>query len=719
MTESGTPDTQNGGARLHKALRLSDVFAISTGGMLGSGLFLLPGLAYAAAGPSAVLAYFVAALLVIPAMVSKAELATAMPRAGGAYYFLDRSLGPIVGTIGGLGTWVAQVLKNTFVLIGMGAYLGLFFDVEIRPIAVGLTVFFLVLNVVGAKETGGLQKALVLVLMAFCVLFVGGGAWDLATSDAPPTQRLGGFMPGGVESFVATVGLVFVSFAGLTKAASVSEEVREPDRNIPRGMALSLATVTFVYVAGVFLMAEVLGGDALSGDLVPVASAGERIFDWMPGRSGVVLVVVAAVVAFASAANAGVMAASRYLLAMGRDGLVPPALGRVGRFHTPTLGVLATSGLMILLILTMDVMSVAKLASAFQLMIFGLVNLAVIVMRESGLEAYDPGFRSPLYPWLQIVGLLAPILLIATMGFMPMAFTVVLVGACLAWYFWYARDRVTRGGALLFWFERLGQQRFEGLDRELRTIMKEKGLRAGDPFDEVVARAAVVDPEEKVGFEHVVRRASAELAKRLPATADKLRHGFMEGTRIGMTPVAHGVALPHLRLPGLDSPEIVLARSRVGITMDVAGDLPEQPQRVHAAFFLVSPEEDAKQHLRILAQIAGRVDDDEFMGAWLSATSEHELKEAVLRDERFLGLVLEEGTRSAPLIGSRVADLDLPDGCLLALVARDGATLIPGARTRLRDGDRLTLIGEPEVLGEVTERWGEPSAEASEARSSG
>ncbi|MEX2573063.1 MAG: amino acid permease, partial [Balneolaceae bacterium] len=109
--------------RLRKELNLFDVYAISTGAMFSSGFFLLPGLASAEAGPAVVLAYFIGGIMVLPAMLSASELATAMPRAGGPYYFLDRSLGPMIGTVGGLGTWFALIFKSAFALIGMGAYL--------------------------------------------------------------------------------------------------------------------------------------------------------------------------------------------------------------------------------------------------------------------------------------------------------------------------------------------------------------------------------------------------------------------------------------------------------------------------------------------------------------------------------------------------------------------------------------------------------------------
>ena len=129
--------------RLKKELSLFGVYAIATGTTLSAGFFLLPGLAAAEAGPAVVLCYLIAALLLLPATFSIVELATAMPRAGGAYYFLDRSLGPLAGTIGGFGTWLALVLKAAFALIGLGAYVALVFqDAPVMLIAAGLAVLF-------------------------------------------------------------------------------------------------------------------------------------------------------------------------------------------------------------------------------------------------------------------------------------------------------------------------------------------------------------------------------------------------------------------------------------------------------------------------------------------------------------------------------------------------------------------------------------------------
>ena len=114
---------------LEKKLGLFDVYALATGATLSAGLFLLPGLAAGQAGPAVVLSYLLAAIPLVPAMLCTVELATAMPKAGGSYYFLERSLGPMLGTVGGFGTWLALTLKTSFALVGLGAYVALFFEI--------------------------------------------------------------------------------------------------------------------------------------------------------------------------------------------------------------------------------------------------------------------------------------------------------------------------------------------------------------------------------------------------------------------------------------------------------------------------------------------------------------------------------------------------------------------------------------------------------------
>ncbi|PLX26273.1 MAG: amino acid permease, partial [Ignavibacteria bacterium] len=369
--------------RLNKELKLLDVYAIATGTTLSAGFFLLPGIAAEQAGPAMILAYVIAAIPLIPAMFSIVELATAMPRAGGVYYFLDRTLGPVTGMIGGLGTWLALILKVAFALIGMGAYIGLFFpEIPITPIALIVAVALGALNILGAGKSSRFQVFLVMFLLAVLVVFLAGGSMQVDVG------RFAGFFDSGTTALLSTSGLVYISYVGVTKVASLSEEVQNPERNLPLGVFLALGSAILIYVLGTTIMVGVLPMNELAGSLTPVAATAEKFF----GTPGVVFVTLAALAAFISVSNAGMLSASRYPLAMARDHLMPRIFYRLSRRGTPIVSILSTLAIVILILLFLDPAGIAKLASAFQLMMFALVSLAVIVMRESRIESYDPGY---------------------------------------------------------------------------------------------------------------------------------------------------------------------------------------------------------------------------------------------------------------------------------------------------------------------------------------
>jgi amino acid transporter/mannitol/fructose-specific phosphotransferase system IIA component (Ntr-type) len=702
--------------RLKQELSLFSVYAIATGTTLSAGFFLLPTYAAERAGPAIILAYIISAALLVPAMLSIVELATAMPRAGGAYYFLDRALGPLAGTVGGLGTWLALVLKAAFALVGMGAYLALLFTMlarqypsladflnlfNFRVIAALLALLFGILNLLGARKTGRFQMVLVFGLLAILIGFIAHG------SKHVEPVHFEGFFDAGWETIVATAGLVFISYVGVTNVASVSEEVKDPERNLPLGIFLALTTAVLVYVLGIGVMVGVVGAPGLVGLDPPTPVA--RAAGFFSGTWGIALVSFAALLAFSSVANAGILSASRYPLAMARDHIVPPVFHSLSRRGTPKIAISVTVAAILLFLLLPDPASIAKLASGFQLLIFGLICLAVIVMRQSGLESYDPGYRAPLYPWLQIVGILAPIWIIAEMGWLPILFTSGMAAVGILWYRGYARKRVDRHGAVYHVFEKLGRRRYPGLDRELRSILKEKGLRAEDPFEEVVARAFVIVGKPRDTFDAIAARASTMLAQRLPCTSETLVEGFLKGTRIGATPVSGGVALPHLRMPDIDEPQMVLVRCPKGVPVpvgDVLTGAEPAPYDAFAIFFLVSPDRNPGQHLRLLAELAGRVDQDEFISSWLEADDEQRLKEILLRSDRYLSLPVVGGTAIAPLIGRGLRDIDFPEGCLVAIIRRAGETIVPRGSTVVHEGDWLTVIGSTKGIRELRRQYG-------------
>jgi len=691
--------------KLKKILSLFNVYTLATGATLSSGFFLLPGLAAAEAGPAVILSYLLALVPLMPGMLSKIELATAMPKAGGEYYFQDRSLGPLAGTITGTGAWCSMVLKTAFALIGIGAYMEVFFpEVPMIPVAAGLAVVFGLLNLFGAGKSSAVQTVLVLGLLALMVWFTASGVEHIHTHRQ---NHFAGFFAKGWESILATSAMVCISYMGVTKVASVAEEVKDPERNLPLGIFLAMLTAVLVYGLGTYVIVGVVAPvDLYAGDapsLTPVADAAEVI----SGTWGAGVMTVAAVLAFLSVGNAGILSASRYPLAMSRDHLLPPGLSELNRHKAPHQAVIFTVVAVLLCVTVFDPTKIAKLASSFILLLFAFDCLAVIVMRESKIDSYDPGFRSPWYPWLQLAGIAAPLAYIIMMGPVPMLFSAGLILLGVSWYFYYAQSRVVRGGAIYHLFARLGQRQYAGLDRELRGILKEKGLRIDDPYDQIVARAAVINEPDEATFEGIVNKAAGKLAVHLPISAGQLADTIMEGTRVGATPVSKGVALPHVRMPGLDHALMVLVRTPKGVSVQVDHNLTDhgKDQSIYAAIFLVSPEDDAAMHLRILAQVAQHVDDEHFMPKWLATDDERKLKEALLHEERFMQLMLDVNRPSASLIDRPLRDLPLPEGSLVAIVDRGGEMIIPRGDTILRQGDRLTIVGLPDSITELRKQF--------------
>ncbi len=703
--------------KLQKRLGLVDVYVICTGAMFSSGFFLLPGIAAAKAGPSVILAYLTASLVMVPAMLATAELSTTLPRAGGIYYFIDRSFGPVMGTIGGMGAWLVLLFKSSFALVGFGAYLALVFKLPVEPLAIGLTVVFAGLNVFGVKESAGVQRVLVLLLVLIMVFYVANGLWWVAEQGFGEInrERMTPFFPFGVEVLPATVGMVFVSYAGLTKVANVAEEVSRPERNLPLGMAAALITVTMVYLLGVYAMLSAIPPEILHEDLTPVATASHQFLAWMPAHTGLALVLAAAFSAFASTGNAGLMAASRLPMAMARDGLAAQPLAKISPLGTPAISVLVTAGFMILAIAFLNVEALARMASAFLLFVFVLLNLSLVVFRESRIKSYVPVFPVPFYPWTPIAGVVMSTALILVLGWQYVLFLTAVITLSLLWYRFYGAKRVDRRGAIYNLFERLARGKHASLEEELWAVLKERGPSEYDFFDEVVARSKVMDISERVHFRAVIRRASQCLAEDLQMEEKELARLLEESGGPGGPPVAGEAVLVDLCLPGAAHPHLVLVRLGAGLGRDevvkVIGD-PGHPSGkkptplIYAALFLVSPQRAASQHLRILSELSARMDDTACILAWQQAHSHEEIREVFLRRNRYLLVRLVSGDPWGQFIGKRVKDLPLPAHSSVGSIHRMGEPLYPHPEEILDENDRLIIVGEPEAIRQLRDRMG-------------
>ncbi|MBT3221621.1 MAG: amino acid permease, partial [Proteobacteria bacterium] len=415
------------------------MIAISIGAMLGSGIFVLPGMAASITGPSVWLAYLVAGLCVLPAALSKAELGTAMPTSGGTYVYLDRALGPLAGTVSGVGLWLSLLLKSAFALVGISAYLYVLWDLPLTPTALTLLAVVTALNLLGVRKVGKAQTFIVIVsLLGLGAMVIWGFShMQLENIEQP-------FKKGGM-GFVGAMAFVYVSFAGVTKIAAVAEEVKDPARNIPRGILISLVLVTLVYGAVVFTMVSVLSVEKLQGDLSPVYSLGLAL----GGPTVGVIAALLGVFTLTSMANAGLLASSRFPFAMSRDRLLPPALKKIHpQYMTPFTCILLTALVMAAVIALVDIERIVKMASAFIIMAYVAENAVVIVFRQTGSEWYNPDYRAPLYPFIQIAGILIGVLLLIKLGLVTLIAFVAMGLPGLAIYLAYGRSRIVRPSVL-------------------------------------------------------------------------------------------------------------------------------------------------------------------------------------------------------------------------------------------------------------------------------
>jgi len=445
---------------LAKDLGLVSAMTIGIGTMIGAGIFVLPGVAANAAGPIVILSFVVGGVIAMVNALSVSELGTAMPRAGGGYYYINKALGPLFGSIAGMGDWMGLAFASAFYCIGFGQYLAVFVGLPtvavLNPIQVGALIagaIFVGVNYIGAKETGGIQTVIVFILLSILTAFAVAG---FASFDYATLVGSGGFAPYGGGAILPGTALVFVSFLGYAKIATVAEELKNPGRNLPIAILGSVALVTVVYAILVTMMLGVVPWPDLSQD-APVAQAAAVAFPRSVGPIGGVaaaaasIMTLGALLATASSANASILASARINFAMGRDKIVTNWLNEIHpEYATPYRSILVTGGLIVVFIAALgrEIEILAKAASVLHLIVYALMNAALVVFREADVPEYDPDFTVPLYPLTPILGAVLSLGLVAFMDLIEIALSVGFVAAAMLWYFAYARKKVADSGIL-------------------------------------------------------------------------------------------------------------------------------------------------------------------------------------------------------------------------------------------------------------------------------
>ena len=609
-------------SELKKQLSFIDVFSLASGAMISSGIFILPGLAFSQAGPAVVVAYILAGMLALTGVFSVAELSTAMPRAGGDYYYVNRSMGPMLGTISGVMSWFALSLKTSFAIYGIAEVVYIMTNGQVNVILISTLVCFLfmALNIGGVKEAAKLEVVLVVSLLILMAAYVVMGMGHVDVLKFKP------FAPNGSNSVLLTAGFVFVSFGGLLKVSSVAEEVIEPNRNIPLGMIAAVMVVTVLYAFLLVVTVGVMPAEELSTSLTPIASAAEKF----SGKIGYYAITVAALLAFITTANAGIMSASRYPLALSRDKLIPDFISKINpRFDTPVRSVLITGGFIIVsLFLPLEML--VKAASTVVLTSYVLANLAIIILRESGLQNYRPTFKAPFYPWIQIVSIFIFIFLIIYMGMATVEISLGLLVAAILLYIFYGMKRADSEYAFLHLMARFGNEELDSydLESELRGIIHTRDEVVQDRFDKIISKAAVIDLEEVNNRAELFSAVAAVLSERHNIDEKHALKLLKEREKESSTVLLPNVAIPHIIVKGEGIFDLVLVRCKNGVAFS------DEAKDVKSVLVIAGSKDERRLHLQALAAIAQTIQEKEFNERWLEARNENHLRDVFLLSKR-------------------------------------------------------------------------------------
>ncbi|RDZ47871.1 amino acid transporter [Haloferax sp. Atlit-19N] len=425
---------------------------IGIGTMIGAGIFVLPGAAVQQAGPLAAAAFVLGGVIALLTAMSASELGTAMPKSGGAYYYINHALGPLFGSVAGWGNWMGLAFASAFYMTGFGQYVVTFLPIPslvlggitvsgVKLVALAGGLLFVFINYVGAKETGKLQNAIVLILLAILAVFT---VFGLLNADL---AKLRPFVPPdkGVSPLLPVTGLIFVSYLGFVQITSVAEEIKNPGKNLPRAVLGSVVIVTLVYALVLLTVLAAVDNSLVAGNETAVVDVARLLI----GPVGAGAMLFGGLLATASSANASILASSRINFAMGRDRIVSEELNEIHpRFGTPYRSIAITGGFILLFILLADVNTLANAGSVLHLIIYGLLNVALIVMRVSDPEDYQPDYRVPLYPITPILGAITSFALMAFFADNIVLLAAGFVVFAMLWYAAYARTRATKQGIL-------------------------------------------------------------------------------------------------------------------------------------------------------------------------------------------------------------------------------------------------------------------------------
>jgi len=426
-------------------LDLFDATMIGVGAMIGAGIFVLTGIAAGQAGPASLLAFGLNGVVTLLTAFAYAELASAIPRAGGGYSFVRMAFPGATGFVAGWMLWFAYTVACSLYALGFAGYFWEFFHKYTPGLSAGLFgiagknaavlfitllvgIFFVWINFRGTEVTGKAENALTLSKLFVLGIFIVFGISRIFKEPGRAAESFSPFFPAGLGGVLVAMGLTFIAFEGYDLIATVAEEIKNPEKNIPRATFIALAISVGMYLLIVFVsLAAIDSGNLPSWQFLGMfkETAIVRAAEGFMPSMGVAVIVFGGLLSTMSALNATVMAASRVAFSMGRDLWLPEPMSKVhATRRTPHVAILVTGAVLLCTALLLPVEAVGSAASLIFLLTFALVNLSVIVLRRKFPEI-PRIYRVPFYPVVPLAGFCLNIFLaLYQFNFQPIAWYV-------------------------------------------------------------------------------------------------------------------------------------------------------------------------------------------------------------------------------------------------------------------------------------------------------
>jgi basic amino acid/polyamine antiporter, APA family len=405
--------------RLAREMSMMDATLIGVGAMIGAGIFVLIGIAAGVAGPGLLLTFILNGIIALLTAMSYAELGSCYHDAGGGYLWVKEGLPKWNGFLSGWMSWFAHAVACSLYALGFGAYfehvLGEFsivmpqwgFLSPQKILAVGVALLFAYVNFRGASETGKIGNLVTITKIIILLIFIGFGL-ELIIRRGDWMATLSPFTPNGYGGVFKAMGLTFIAFQGFEVIAQSSEEIKNPKKNIPRAVFLSLVIVVPIYIMVAFVALGTVKPDGMtpwdylaSKKEIALVDVARNFF-----VGGGIMLLVGGLISTISALNATIYSSSRVAFAMGRDRNFPTFFSKVHpKNFTPHWSIMASMVIIVMMAVSLPIEDVASAADIMFLLLFLQVNLAMINLRKKRKDL-DRGYKAPLYPYLTIVGIL-------------------------------------------------------------------------------------------------------------------------------------------------------------------------------------------------------------------------------------------------------------------------------------------------------------------------